>query len=192
LNVDIRRLLAWSSQGTLAYVPLSADTLDPSLAPGDILGQAARLYTTVPAYDPTTKHTYLQNGLPQFNPHRGNTPIDHILFNEVGSFLAVVDEPGSITLWEQDNYANHLIPRQSFAAEGGLEEARDGTNDLGNRIVCIRWLHNDSKIHVASKLSKSGDQWVCQPNMQRGYGPCNSVGKEALIAITSDGKVSRF
>ena len=192
LNIDARSLLAWSSQGTLAYVPPSADTLDPSLAPGGILGQAARLYATVPAYDPSTKRTFLPNGLPQFSAHGGNTPIDHILFNEVGSLLAVADELGSITLWEQDNYANQLIPRQCLAAEGGLEETHNGRNDLGDRIVCIRWLHNDSKVHVASKLSKSGDQWVCQPNMQRGYGPCNSLGKEALIAITSDGRVSLF
>jgi hypothetical protein len=50
-------------------------------------------------------------------------------------------------------------------------------------------VHNDQKIHVTSKLSKSGDQWVCQPNMQHGYGPYNLVGKEALVAITSDGRV---
>jgi hypothetical protein len=166
-----------------------ADVLDPSLPPGHILGHTARFYAAVPSYNPATKHTYLQNGNPQFNPHVESTPIDHLLFNETGSFLAVIDELGTITIWEQDIYANQLTPRQFFAAEGGLEEGNNGANEMGNRIVCVRWLHNDQKIHVASKLSKSGDQWVCQPNMQRGYGPNNLIGKEALIAITSDGRV---
>ena len=62
-------------------------------------------------------------------------------------------------------------------------------NGSPNRIVSLRWLHSDTKVHVAVKLTKAGDQWNCQSNSQRGSGPCNVVGKEALIAITADGRV---
>ena len=55
--------------------------------------------------------------------------------------------------------------------------------------MSLRWLHNDSKVHVAVKLTKNADQWACQSNSQRASGPCNVVGKEALIAVTADGRV---
>lgn len=113
-------------------------------------------------------------------------PIDHIVFNEAGSHLAVVDELGTITIWEQDSIASQLIPRQSFLADPNTESI---PTDFISRVISLRWLHNDNKIHVAVKLAKSGDQWNCQSNTQRGSGPCNLVGKEALVAITSDGKV---
>lgn len=118
-----------------------------------------------------------------------NTPIDFVLFNELGSHLAVVDELGTITVWEQDNFAAHLIHRQSFAAENNNAGGEDGNESTGNRIVSLRWLHNDSKLHVALKLAKVGDQWNCQTNSQRGCGPCNLIGKEAFVAITSDARV---
>jgi len=99
----------------------------------------------------------------------------------LGTHLAVIDDLGTITIWEQDNYAAQLVPRQTFPNEGN--------NDVGNRIVSIRWLHCDTKIHLALKLAKNGDQWHCQGNSQRGYGPCNVVGKEAFVAVTSDARV---
>jgi len=115
-----------------------------------------------------------------------NEPIDHILFNEGGQYLAVADQLGALTIWEQDVIATRFIHRQSFPFD------RDGDSaPLGppSRIVSLRWLHNDTKIHVAVKLMKSGDQWTCQSNSQRGSGPCNVIGKEAFIAITADGRV---
>ena len=83
--------------------------------------------------------------------------------------------------------ALQLIPRQTFPADGGVDAT---SHDAGSRIVSLRWLHNDIKLHVAVKLAKSGDSWSCQSNSQRGCGPCNSVGKEAFLAITKDGRVS--
>jgi hypothetical protein len=156
-----------------------------SNAPGDIYGPGARLYTTVPALDVSTKRTILLDPIAQAVPLE-NTPIDHILFNETGNFLAVADQLGTITIWEQDSIVTQLIPRQSFRADDGME---DGAHESASRIVSLRWLHNDQKVHVALKLSKSGDQWSCQSSSQRGYGPCNAVAKESLIAITSDGRV---
>ncbi len=109
------------------------------------------------------------------------------MFNEAGSYLAVVDELGTITIWEQDTIASQLIPRQSFQAD---PHTIGITNEFISRVISLRWLHNDTKIHVAVKLAKNGDQWNCQSNTQRGSGPCNLVGKEALVAITSDGRVT--
>lgn len=177
------RLLAWSSQGTLVFAPPSSDVISPTSTPGDIYGPATRLYATVPSYDVSTKRSGLLNPVSQQSPLE-NTPIDHILFNETGSHLAAVDELGSIMIWEQDNYAAHLIPRQSFPGDNAAD-----THESANRIVSLRWLHNDAKLHVASKLAKNGDQWNFQPNSQRGYGPCNLVAKEALVAITADARV---
>jgi hypothetical protein len=177
------RLLAWSPQGTLVFAPPSSDTLSPSNPPVDIYGQLPRLYATVPAYNVSTKRSVLLPPVAQQSPAE-NTPIDYVLFNELGSHLAVVDELGTIMIWEQDNYAAHLIHRQSFPAEND-----DTIHESGNRIVSLRWLHNDSKVHVALKLAKNGDQWNCQGNSLRGYGPCNLVGKEAFVAITSDARV---
>lgn len=98
-----------------------------------------------------------------------------------------MDELGTITIWEQDSIASQLVPRQSFQVDPGT----DGMgSEFMSRVVSLRWLHNDTKIHVAVKLAKNGDQWNCQSNTQRGSGPCNLVGKEALVAITSDAKVS--
>jgi hypothetical protein len=131
----------------------------------------------------TAKRSVLLRPVAQQSPIE-NTPIDHVLFNESGTHLAVVDELGTITIWEQDNYAAHLIPRQSFPADN-----EDTAHESGNRIVSLRWLHNETKIHIALKLAKNGDQWNCQGNSQKGYGPCNLVGREAFIAITSDAKV---
>jgi hypothetical protein len=108
------------------------------------------------------------------------------VFNEAGLHLAVVDELGTITIWEQDSIASQLIPRQSFQADPGIDGIR---NEFISRVISLRWLHNEGKIHVAVKLSKSSDQWNCQSNTQRGSGPCNLVGKEALVAVTSDGRV---
>lgn len=108
------------------------------------------------------------------------------MFNEAGSHLAVVDELGTITIWEQDTIASQLIPRQSFQADPHTDGI---TSEFLSRVISLRWLHNDTKIHVAVKLAKNGDQWNCQSNTQRGSGPCNLVGKEALVAITSDGRV---
>jgi hypothetical protein len=179
------RLLAWSSQGTLVFAPPSSDVISPTNTPGDIYGPTTRLYATVPSYDVSTKRSGLLHPVSQPNPLE-NTPIDHILFNETGTHLVVVDELGTITIWEQDSYAAHLIPRQSFPGDNAGD-----THESANRIVSLRWLHNDAKFHVALKLSKNGDQWTCQTNSQRGYGPCNLVAKEALLAITADARVFR-
>ena len=178
-------LLQWSSLGTIVFAPPLSDTLSVSNAPGDIYGPGARLYATTPSLDVTTKHSVLLDSVAQVIHHE-NTPIDHILFNEMGNFLAVVDQLGSITIWEQDNIATQLVLRQSFNADDGTE---DSSHESASRIVSLRWLHNDQKVHVALKLSKPGDQWNCQSSSQRGYGPYNTVGKEALLAITSDGRV---
>jgi len=180
------RLLAWSSQGSLVFAPPSSDVISPTNTPGDIYGSTTRLYATVPSYDVSTKRSGLLNPVSQPNP-LDNTPIDHILFNETGSHLAVVDELGTITIWEQDNYAAHLIPRQSFSGDNAVD-----THESANRIVSLRWLHNDAKLHVALKLAKNGDQWNCQTNSQRGCGPSNLVAKEALVAITADARVYRL
>jgi hypothetical protein len=178
-------LLAWSYWGTIVFAPPSSDTLSVSSAPGDIYGLGARLYTTIPSLDVSTKRSILLDPVAQATPSE-NIPIDHILFNEMGNFLAVVDQLGTITIWEQDNIATQLNSRQSFHADDGME---DSTHESASRIVSLRWLHNDQKVHVALKLTKSGYQWTCHSSSQRGYGPCNNVGKEALIAITSDGRV---
>ena len=132
---------------------------------------------------------YLLTPVAQPTPPVENTPIDHLLFNELGTHLAVVDELGTITIWEQDNYAAHLIPRQSFIAREGGGGDDDTSDESANRIISLRWLHNDQKIHVSLKLIKNVDQWTCQGNQQRGYGPCNLVGKEAFVAVTCDARV---
>ena len=135
------------------FAPPSSDTLSPSNPPVDIYGPSPRLYATVPTYKVSTKRSVLLRPVAQPSPIE-NTPIDHILFNELGSHLAAVDELGTITIWEQDNYAAHLIPRQSFPADND-----DTTSESGNRIISLRWLHNDTKAHVTLKLAKNGDQW---------------------------------
>lgn len=177
------RLLAWSSQGSLVYAPPSLDSFSSTNTPGDIYGHAPRLYATVPSFDVSTKRSVLLNPVSQPVPFE-NTPVDHLLFNEIGSHLAVVDELGTITVWEQDNFAAQLIPRQSFPADNA-----EDSHESANRIISLRWLHNDLKLHVALKLAKTGDQWNCQANSQRGYGPCNLIGKEAFVAITKDARV---
>jgi hypothetical protein len=106
------------------------------------------------------------------------------VFNETGVYLAVADELGTLTIWEQDPIACQLIPRQSFSSDNGIEGI-----EPSSRIVSLRWLHNEAKVHVAVKLAKNGDQWTCQSNSQRASGPCNIIGKEAFVAITSDGWV---
>ena len=179
------RLLAWSSQGTIAFAPPLSEKLSPSNPPGDIYGHATRLYATTPSIDVPSKRSSLLNSVAQPIPPVDNIPIDYIMFNELALFLAVVDELGTITIWEQDAIATQLIHRQPFPAD-----PEDNGGEPSGRIVALRWLHTDSKFHVAVKLAKSGDQWNCQSNSQKGSGPCNTVGKEALIAITSDGKVS--
>jgi hypothetical protein len=183
----ISRLLAWSSPGTIVFAPPLADSLSPSNSLGNIYGSGPRLYTTVPSLDASTKRSYLLDPSPLSLPSgMENAPLDHILFNEAGSFLAVVDKLGTITIWEQDNTATQLVYRQSLPADRNMEENTQGSP---NRVVSLRWLHNDSKVHIAVKLTKNGDQWACQSNSQRGCGPCNNVGKEAFIAVTADGKV---
>jgi hypothetical protein len=136
----------------------------------------------VPTLDISKKRSSLLSPVTQLvGPD--NAPIDRLVFNETGAYLAVADELGSLTIWEQDTIACQFIPRQTF-----LSDAVDD-NDPAGRIVSLRWLHNDAKIHVAVKLSKNGEQWTCQSNSQRGSGPCNIIAKEALVAITSDGRV---
>lgn len=181
------RLLAWSSQGTIVFASPFLDKLSASNPPADIYGPATRLYATVPSIDVPSKRSYILESVAQpINPV-DNVPIDHIVFNEPGLLLAIADELGTITIWEQDSIATHLILRQSFPAD-----PEDGGGEASGRIVALRWLHNDTKYHFAVKLAKSGDQWSCLPNSQRGSGPCNVVAKEGLVAITSDGKVSSF
>jgi len=177
-------LLSWSSQGTIAYAPPNADVLSTSNPPDDIYGSAPRLYVTLPSLDVRTKRSVLIEPVAQ-PLVTDNAPIDHILFNEAGQYLAVVDQLGTLTIWEQDYIATQLIQRQSFPPDGN----GDGITGTPSRIVSLRWLHNDSKVHVAVKLTKNADQWACQSNSQRATGPCNVVGKEALIAVTADGRV---
>ena len=187
-QIDISSLLAWSTSGTIVYAPPSADTLSTTNAPTDVYGTAPRLYVTTLAFDVSTRKTYLLDPVPQPTT-LGNVPIDHMLFSEVGMYLATADQLGTITIWDQDMNALQLVPRQTFPADSGVE----GTpHDTGSRIVSLRWLHNDMKLHVAVKLAKSADLWSCQSNSQRGCGPCNAVGKEAFIAITKDGRVCVF
>jgi hypothetical protein len=178
-------LLNWSSQGTIAFAPPTADVLPTTSAPDDVYGSARRLYITVPSLDVRTKRSVLLEAVSQ-NRHGENTPIDHILFSEGGQYLAIADQLGTLTIWEQDVIATQLLQRQSFSVDG-----HDDAPGSPSRIVSLRWLHSADKIHVAVKLTKSGDQWTCQSNSQRGSGPCNPIGKEALIAITADGKVIR-
>jgi hypothetical protein len=148
-------------------------------------GSTSRLYATTLSLDVARKTSILLEPVAaQVAPE--NIPIDHIVYNEAGIYLAVVDELGTITIWEQDAIASQLIPRQSFLPDVGADEMQ---HESANRIVSLRWLHNDQKVQVAVKLAKLGDQWNCQINSQRGAGPCNSVGKEALIAVTSGGRV---
>ena len=165
----------------------SQDLLSASNQPHDIYGPPNRLYATTPFYDPSTKRTGLLDPVPQ-QIFPDNVPIEHIVFNEIGTHLAVVDELGTIAILEQVTTATQLTPRQFFHADPNSQA--DITSEFVSRVVSLRWLHNDSKVHVAVKLSKNGDHWSCQSNTQRGSGPCNLVGKEALVAITSDGKVS--
>jgi hypothetical protein len=147
----------------------------------DIYGSSPRLYTTVPTLDVSTKRSTLLSPVTQVvNPD--NVPIDRLVFSETGAFLVAADELGTLTIWEQDTIACSLIPRQRF-----LSDAGEGNE---SRIISLRWLHNDTKFHVAVKLAKTGDQWSCQSNSQRGSGPCNTLGKEAFLAITSDGRVT--
>jgi hypothetical protein len=178
-------VLSWSSQGTIAFVSPPSDVLSPSNRPGEVYGSTPRLYATTPSFDVARRDSILLEPLAaQVAPE--NVPIDHIVYNEAGIYLAVVDELGTITIWEQDSIASQLIPRHAFQPDLGTEELHQ---ESANRVVSLRWLHNDQKIHVAVKLAKAGEQWNCQSNSQRGSGPCNSVGKEALVAITSGGTV---
>jgi len=184
-RVDTSSLLAWSAAGTIVYAAPSADTLSTTNTPPDVYGSAPRLYATTLALDITTRKTYLLDPLPQPTPLE-NVPMDHIIFSEIGMSLATADQLGTITIWEQDMNSLQLVPRQTFPGDSGAE----GTpHDVGGRIVSLRWLHNDLKLHVAVKLAKTGDLWTCQSNSQRGCGPCNMVGKEAFIALTKDGRV---
>jgi len=185
-RVDRSSLLAWSTAGTIVYAAPSADTLSTKNTPPDVYGSASRLYATTLALDITTRKTYLLDPVPQPPTPIENVPIDHMLFSEIGLYLATADQLGSITIWEQDMNSLQLIPRQTFPADTSIE----GTpHDVGSRVVSLRWLHNDLKVHVAVKLAKTGELWTCQSNQQRGCGPCNTVGKEAFIAITKDGRV---
>ena len=166
-------------------MPPTADILTSSDQPGDIFGSTPRLYATVPTLDSGTRRSFLLKPVAQSAPI-ANIPIDHIVFNENGQWLAVVDELGTITLWDQDTISTQLIFRHSFPAEGGVDDA---AHDRACRIVSLRWLHNDVKLHTAVKLAKTGDQWGAQAISQKGSGPCNAVGKEAFVAVTSDGRV---
>lgn len=178
-------LLTWSSQSTIAFVSPPSDVLSSSNIPGEVYGSKTRLYATTLSLDVARKQSILLEPVAaQVAPE--NIPIDHIVYNENGMYLAVVDELGTITLWEQDAIASQLNPRQSFLPDVGADEVQ---HESVNRIVSLRWLHNDQKVQVAVKLAKVSDQWNCQINSQRGSGPCNTVGKEALVAVTSGGRV---
>jgi hypothetical protein len=163
------------------FAPPVADSLSTSNPPGVIYGTTSRLYATTPSLDVSSRRSALLEPVPQTSSME-NTPVDHILFNETGALLAVIDTFGTITIWEQDTLAAGLVARSSFRGD-------DGENDSASRVVYLRWLHNDSKLHVAVKLQKSGDQWNAQSVPQRGCGPCNSVGKESFLCITEDGRV---
>ena len=175
-------LLAWSYHGTIAFVPPCSDIVSSSSPIGEPYGSSPRLYATVPTYDIASKKTHLLEAVSQAIPVE-NVPIDHIVFNEAGTLLTVVDELGTITIWEQDSISAQFNPRQSFPSENP-----DGLQASG-RIVNLRWLHSETKVNVAVKLIKAGDQWSCQSSSQRGSGPCNAAGKESFVAVTSDGRM---
>jgi hypothetical protein len=149
---------------------------------GDIFGPVPRIYVTIQSLDVAARESILLSPLAEpLAPE--NVPLDSVQFNPLGTLLAVADRFGSLLIYDVDYIATQLHLRQTFPADVPLQGVSS------RRIVALRWLHNDQKFHVTVKISKLGDQWSCSSPSQRGAGPCNTVGKEAFLAITADGKV---
>jgi hypothetical protein len=138
------------------------------------------------SFDVASKKTLLHKPAREQRNVIDDVPLDHIVFNDSGHLLATVDDLGTISIWEQDSIANQLTLRQHFPSDPGTI---DVLSTPAGKVVYTRWLHSEFKVHVSVKLAKTGDQWTCQTSIQKAAGPINAVGKEALLAVTSDGRV---
>ncbi|KAJ5329439.1 Mediator complex subunit Med16 [Penicillium brevicompactum] len=111
--------------------------------------------------------------------HNGNQ-LAHLLWNETGSDLAVVDCSGRISIYSISIALNSIT---------GLRQAAFDSGDDGSQVVGMMWLNSQRFIHSFHQAAKVNGRWAYSPFRRRPIGPFHPANKGALLCVTRAGQM---
>ena len=133
------RKIAWSRLGCIAYI--SQDDLRVNIRhlrcqPSDGKWTLSDEMTLLPV---TEAH--------------GGLPLVHLLWNETGSELAVLDSSGRLSIYTVTTSLNQIA---------GQRQATFDPDDDGNQVVGIMWLNAQRSVSlIASSTTLVGEMYMC-------------------------------
>ncbi|CAG8362433.1 unnamed protein product [Penicillium salamii] len=116
---------------------------------------------------------------PVMEAHNGNQ-LAHLLWNETGSDLAVVDCSGRISIYSISIALNSIT---------GLRQAAFDSGDDGSQVVGMMWLNSQRSIHSFHQGAKVNGRWAYSPFRRRPIGPFHPINKGALLSVTRAGQM---
>ncbi|KAJ5091848.1 Mediator complex subunit Med16 [Penicillium alfredii] len=116
---------------------------------------------------------------PVTEAHGGN-PLVHLLWNETGSELAVVDCSGRISIYSISIALNSIT---------GLRQASFDSGDDNNQVIGMTWLNTQRSVHAFHQAAKMNGRWAYSPFRCRPIGPFHPANKGALICVTRAGQI---
>lgn len=158
--------IAWSRQGCIAYV--SQDGLRVNI-------RHLRCQPSVGKWVLSDE----TSSLPVTEAH-GGLPLVHLLWNETGSELAVLDSSGRLSIYTITTALNQIA---------GQRQATFDPDDDGNQVVGIMWLNAQRSVHAFHQAAKRNGRWVYSPFRRRPVGPFHPANKPSLICVTRSGHI---
>ncbi|CAI7568178.1 unnamed protein product [Penicillium bialowiezense] len=116
---------------------------------------------------------------PVMEAHNGNQ-LAHLLWNETGSDLAVVDCSGRISIYSISIALNSIT---------GLRQAAFDSGDDGSQVVGMMWLNSQRFVHSFHQAAKVNGRWAYSPFRRRPVGPFHPANKGALLCVTRAGQM---
>ncbi|PGH30262.1 hypothetical protein GX50_06980 [[Emmonsia] crescens] len=111
--------------------------------------------------------------------HGGHT-IAHLLWNESGSELAIVDSCGRISIATILSTLNTI----NFARQSSMDPDDDWAQPVG-----LMWLNANRPLFGFHKATRTNDRWNYPAYRRRPLGPLHPVNKPGLALVTKSGHI---
>ncbi|OJD18828.1 hypothetical protein AJ78_01160 [Emergomyces pasteurianus Ep9510] len=111
--------------------------------------------------------------------HGGHT-IVHLLWNESGSELAIVDSGGRISIVTILTTLNTI----NFARQASIDSDDDWAQPVG-----LMWLNVNRPLFGFHKATRTNDRWNYPAYRRRPLGPLHPVNKPGLVLVTKSGHI---
>ncbi|EEH45765.2 uncharacterized protein PADG_01915 [Paracoccidioides brasiliensis Pb18] len=113
------------------------------------------------------------------DPHGIHT-IAHLLWNEAGSELAIVDSSGRISIVTILTTLNTI----NFARQASIDPDDDWAQPVG-----LMWLSVNRPLFGFHKATRTDDRWSYPAHRRRPLGPLHPVNKSGLVLVTKSGHI---